>query len=235
MHKYVSQVAHDINNPVGNCLMYSQMMEELLADLAENPGEDDIAQAREFNNNIKMALNNLTGVLDAWVMAHKIVSDEYQPEMQPAEPVPYLETALREIRIYTDRKKLQLDKQWTDAGLKVESDPKIIKRVFESMSMLMVMFANQQDVLRFSIQQSETHAVINMEDSYTDPREALHNRFTGEEPWNDGEVLQEGILKPAGYGLKFCGVALKLLNAEPEVKQSQLGGLHFSFKLPLLK
>lgn len=235
MHKFVSQVAHDINNPVGNCLMYSQMMEELLADIAEGQEESQVRQVQDFNQNIKMALNNLTGIIDAWVIAQKIMDDVYVNEVQPMDVVQLLNSAVDELQIYTGRKKLEILKEWPTSGLKVEADQNIVKRVFENMAMLLVMFADQQDTLRFKVVQDESVALISMEDSYKDQRNALHARFTGDEPWENGEVLNEGVLKPAGYGLKFCGVALKYLDAEPEVQQSELGGLKFTFRLPLLQ
>ncbi len=232
MNKLVAQIAHDVNNPVGNSLMYSQMLDEILNDLKNEYQNGEIEQAIEFNQNIKLALNSLTGILEAWVTGHHIAAGTHKFEKQALDPSVMLNKAIGETGIYTTRKRIKILKEWDESVPPVYTDLKVFQRILENMVMLMVIFATYEDTLRFIISDQGDKVGISMEDSYTDPRQALQDRFTGKEPWKDGEVLNEGVLKPAGYGLKFCGIALTELNAEPDVTPSELGGLKFSFKLP---
>lgn len=233
MNTLVSQLAHDIKNPVGNCMMYNEMMQQAIQQLRDKSEGEELDDLVEFSRNIKTSLNNLMEVLDAWVIAHQIVHQQYQMEQEPVSIKELLEEALGNVEPYTERKKLRIINDWNDSDFTVATDQNILKRIIQNMVMMLITFADREDSLRFSLKKEDTHLKVTMEDSYTHPREVVYDRFTGNETWVENEVPKEGILKPAGYGLKFCGIALTYLKAEPQVEESDLGGLKFSFKLPV--
>lgn len=235
MNKFVAQLVHDIKNPVGNSMMYNEMLYETLRDLQAQDGNEEISELIEFSGNIKAALNNLIELLDAWVICDQIMHEDYKGDEEPVAIDSEIEKAINDLKPYHERKNLNIVKNWNESngGFTVYSDGNILPKVIRNMVLLLVNFADSNDDLQFTLSLSDGKLHVKMEDSYTHSRDFIYDRFTGNELWEEYEVPKEGVIKPAGYGLKFCGVALNYLNAEPKVEKSDLGGLSLSFSLPI--
>ncbi len=235
MNKFVAQLVHDIKNPVGNSMMYNEMLYESLKELQAQDGCGEVSELTEFSGNIKASLTNLVELLDAWVISQQIIEGEYSAQENPVTIDREIEEALAYFKSYHQRKNLNLIKNWegSGGGYTLFTDGNIMSKVIRNMVYLLVNFADPNDTLQFTILKSDDKLQVKMEDSYSHARDFIYDRFTGCESWEEYEVPKEGIIKPAGYGLKFCGVALKYLNAEPKVDKSDLGGLSLSFVLPV--
>lgn len=227
--KFAAQMSHDIKNPLGNALMYTDL---LISDL-KTSSSADAAQFEYLAKNIKISLNSLIVQIDTWATAIKLKDGLYDPDLKETDLGSLLSSLLDEQAVYLKRKKINSEVKIPSGDCLIKTDAFLLKHMLENLFSMMLMYASPEDTMRFSVEKSDLECVLILEDTYKGDRENILKKLHTGVVYAVDDVLEEGILKPAGYGMMFCNEAAKTLALKPHINKSELGGLSIKLHFPL--
>lgn len=233
--KFVSQLAHDIKNYIGNTSMYSEMLMAEVRDQVPGGGvnEEFAEHLLLMLENIRLSATGLLSEVDSWSAAQKIKNNDYKVTKEDVDVADLLRQVIEDTKMYLDKKGIKVKASYAYEECMAYTDPFLLKTVFRNILDMMLLYASKDDTLIARVDMNGDVYNISFEDSYQAPRKNIEYRFMHGIDVDFFEVPKEGILKPAGYGIMFCGEALSLLNAGQMVAPSVNGGLSFSFNIPL--
>lgn len=229
-------MAHDIKNPIGNAVMFSEIMYYELQEKKDESSETD----KEFHSkmmgmaeNIRLSVQSLLTQVDSWTTALRIKSKEYDVSHNAFDLIDCIEKAYEDHEMYFNKKGIKLSKKFAYEECVIVSDDFLVKNIFYNLFSMMLIYASQGDEIIVRVDMNDDFYDIMIEDKYEGNRENIIKRFEQGVNISDIDVPEAGILKPASYGMMFCGEALRILAANQKVAPAMNGGLLFTFRLPL--
>lgn len=230
---FIASLAHDLKNSVGNSMMYSELLSTELKELAETDGpvNSEIEGLVLMSENIRMSSSKLINQINSWVYVQHLISGNYQEELSTFNFIELINSVADSNFLSLSQKSIVLEKDWDDQDIQICADYEILKLALDNLLIQSIIFSNSGDTIIVSVRSDESFITISVSDSYGNSREPVIDRFLGKAEISGDEIPDEGILKATGYGMIFCGLALKRIGAHPKVEKNERGGNTFSFQL----
>ncbi|MEX0772008.1 MAG: hypothetical protein WEB89_05700 [Balneolales bacterium] len=231
--KFIASLAHDLKNSIGNSMMYSELLSAELKELARANGKisSDAESLASMSENIHLSSSKLINQINSWVYVQHLIRNQYVEERSTFNVVTLVENIINSNQLYLSKKRIQPEKVWAEPDLFIYADREILNLVLDNLLIQSIIFSDNGDNLRVSIHSDEDVITIGIADSCNKSRGPVISRFLGETEVTGDEIPDEGILKATGYGMIFCGLALKKIGAKAKVDKNDLGGITFSFQI----
>lgn len=227
--KFASQFAHDIKNPLGNALMYNDL---LLSEL-EEADHPAAGQRLMLAKNMQLSLQSLMFQIDTWAAAIHLHQGAYSLEKKPCDATALCLQVIARHRTFFKRKNVQMDTHFPDQPALVLADSFLLEMVLENLISMMLLFANYDDTVRIGLSTHESTRELWLEDMYSGDRSEITARIQNGVTIAVDEPVEGGMLKPAGYGMMLCGEVSKTLDVPVRVEETNAGGLRVGFQFPL--
>lgn len=233
LDEFAAKLVHDLKTPLGNSIMYSELLVTELEQLKQDHPElrEDVDGVVQISRNIYMVCQKLLNQIDSWGYVQHLLSGRYIPQPESLQVDEVINKVLQGNRMYMDRKKIELEVDY-DAGQKeIHADPELLRLGLDNILMMMITYADTEDRISVVTEKQGDRLEILLTDSYQGDRGFLKERFEAQS-FSGTEVPSEGLLKYSAYGMIFCSVALARMGAERHVEKVEKGGLRFRISLP---
>lgn len=229
--KFISSLAHDLKNSIGNNMMYSELLSAELKELAESNSHDqDYGSLLLMSENIRLSSCKLINQINSWVYTQHLISGQYEDERSTFNLISLVESIIASNLLYLDKKNLQIETNWDNQVMMVDFDREILHLILDNLMIQSIIYSNPHDSIKIFLTVNDDIVNFTLADAYSSGRDQIISRFLGEGNITGDEIPEEGILKATGYGMIFCGLALKKLGARAGVEKNDMGGLNFSIQ-----
>ncbi|MEX2633043.1 MAG: hypothetical protein WD267_03360 [Balneolales bacterium] len=213
-------------------MMYSELLSLELQELADSniQTENDIESLVQMSENIRLGSSKLINQINSWVYTHHFIEGSYEEELKRFSLTVLFNSIIDSNLLYLSKKEIKLNIICDDEVF-LTADSEILKLIIDNLLIQCIIFSNPGDEIRISVYETPENISLSIADAYGSPRSEVIQRFLNETDVTGDEIPEEGILKATGYGMIFCGLAIKQIKAQAKVEKNDLGGLTFSILL----
>lgn len=214
-------VAHEINNPLGGILVFSQMlMREMDKD---SPHYEDVKEILHATERCKAIVENLLEFARTNPADRKVAKDEEFNVIEAAK------TALRFARVSVPQHMIDIEEEWTDTTFVLKGDRNKVIQVFLNLIQNAVQAMPDGGTLTLKSNRVGDKIIFQVVDTGVGIPEEFRQKifdpfFTTKEPG-------EGT----GLGLAICYGIVKDLGGELNVSSKVNSGTSFSIEFPIAK
>ncbi|MEF3694222.1 MAG: tetratricopeptide repeat-containing sensor histidine kinase [Candidatus Cloacimonadota bacterium] len=223
LNKLISLLSHDVRGPAASVSSALRMMldEEFDEDLKKVLMEDMIRSMDSMTD-------LLTEIL-LWIQSRRY-SSGLEDMMRETELLPLINGALELYKSQANRKKITVESGIDTLLISAYTEPITLKTVLRNLISNAIKFTPQNGMIKLSSSQTDTHAVITIEDNGVGmDQEKIDLLLRQELRSSPGTNQEEG----SGMGLRLSLGYLKLLHADLKVKSQPGIGTVFTINLPL--
>lgn len=220
---FVKKLAHDVKGPVGNTAMFSQLLEEKMNMLDSEDLEEagiDISQFKELSNTIVHINKKLLTQLQCWVDAFEIKHGNFQYEAQRVKAGEVVDEIKELNRIYLDKKNIELEDIHVDRDTEFIINKDLLFQILDQLISLSITFGEQNSSIQIKGESNESFYKFSVIDQYEGARDNIIERYTENIESIDTLMPEEGILKPAAFGMIFINLAVDMTGGEKGVDQN---------------
>ncbi|MBN1117228.1 MAG: PAS domain S-box protein [Bacteroidales bacterium] len=219
--QFISILAHDIKNPFGSLLGFS----ELLAENADTYDRQKIISQAGIINQIAVNTHNLLEDILLW---SKATSDNYSMELSNINASNELNTVLEVLIPLASYKQIQI-KNEVENTIQLYTDSYILKTVFRNLISNAIKFTNKGGVITIRTQENANEIKFSVADTGIGMKQvAIDKLFKLEHFTSTKGTNQE---KGTGFGLRICKELVGKIGGALHV-ESELGkGSTFAFTL----
>ena len=203
-----------------------------LQDLAEaNPQVGaEIEPLVQMSENIRLSNSKLINQINSWVYTHHFLNGIFEKEVSAINMASFSDAIIETNQYYLTKKGIKLEKDW-ESDISLTTDKDILRLILDNLFTQIIIFSDNRNLIRFTLSQTPDTVTISIGDQHDSDRREVIERFLDEAGEITGdEIPEEGILKATGYGMIFCGQAIKILDGQASVEPNDLGGLTFSMQ-----
>jgi K+-sensing histidine kinase KdpD len=201
---FVRLLAHDIKGPVGNTVMFTDMVSDQLDQLIDDQPQlqPDLEMIRSMVANIETVNQKLFHQLQSWVEAHELEYGHMQWDIQEFSISELLAEVREANNLYVEKKRIALN---IDApqGVMMTFDPTVVKRMLDTLITLSVTYSEPQQEIRISVQELDDQIRFEIKDQVVKGRGDIEDRLQWDEPLEEGLIPGNGILKASEFGLIY--------------------------------
>lgn len=216
--EFVRKLAHDIKGPIGNTIMFSELVFDNLEVLSNTKPElaSELENIMYLSKNIHRVNKKLINQLQSWVDTYELEYDKLEMFPSPVDIAKLVDEILDLNDLYLDKKNINLQKQ-IPGNLTVEIDKDVLSRILDTLLTQSITYIENDSTIQLKVEELDEAVRIAVADNYQGSRDNLIQRFT--EPTDDIEDLlpSEGILKATSYGMIFINKVLEELGGESGV------------------
>jgi len=235
--EFVKKLAHDIKGPVGNTVMFSQLLEEKLNMLEANASEqnrDEVAHVKELSYTIVQINKKLLTQLQCWVDAFEMDHGSIEVEKTGVAAGEIVEEVKEMNRIYLDKKRIELNTEQIDRDAVLNGSKNLLFQILDQLITLSITFAEQNSSIKVKGGKDEAYYRFSVVDHYQGNRDSAIRRYTEPPGSIDTQLPEEGILKSAAFGMIFCNLAIENMGGEKGVDHTADGNsTEFWFTVPV--
>jgi signal transduction histidine kinase len=224
--KVMSIIGHELRGSLFYLSSASQHLEKLLR-------QGDTATALKFTENIQNATLSVGDIVDNLSKWTAVRRGKLNLQKRPFELGALVDRAVRESRLFAEKKNINLQLKLQDPLLELHGDPNALLTVLLNLLRNAIKFTEQGGDIIISSKASEGVLFLNVEDSGTGiPEEKLQQLFKHDivesEKGTAGEV-------GTGLGLHIAKEILQLHQADITVSSQEGEGSIFTIQFPVLR
>lgn len=232
---FVAKMSHDLKTPVGNAMMYAELMAEDIRSLAEEHPEihDRLDALEKYCGNIHLSASKLINAIQSWGYSYQIEDGVFEIQETDIDLKELLDQIIVRNRIFIKGKSLDVNIDFNSTRKRYRTDRELITLVIDNLLTLFINMSGNGSSI--SILVEEASAGIRF--SFRLPPPAFNQKlvdiYTDVITIKDRMIPEQGILKPGGYSLIFSALALKHIGAVRGVDKEGTDPRSFWFELPL--
>ncbi len=214
-YEFVSKMSHDLKTPVGNAMMYTELMVDDIKNLLEEyPDlEDKLNPLIQYCNNIHLSSSKLINSIQSWGYSYQIEDGSFEIRAEDVDMKKLLLKVIASNEIFISGKSLDINLVYECRQTDCRSDPELLTLIFDNLLMLFINMARNGDEIRITVKDDDDGMMIRFFAAKASFTEILTDMFQSGISITDHLIPEQGILKPSGYGLLFASLALDFLNA----------------------
>lgn len=223
MNQFVGMAAHDLRNPLGNILIYSEFLKED----EENLNEEQIEFINQIGSLSKFMLNLVTDLLDvSTIESGKIELKSEQVDLQSLiEKVVYLNNRSAE------KKNIKLTFEKSSGEILLNLDSGKIEQVLSNLISNAIKYSNPDTETKISTEVKNNIVTVSVKDGGLGIAEnELKNLF---KPFQTANVESTDGERSTGLGLYIARRIIEAHNGKINVESKLDSGSNFYFSLPL--
>ena len=232
---FVAKMSHDLKTPVGNAMMYAELLQEDIRSLAEDHPEirDRLEPLQLYCGNIHLASSKLINAIQSWGYAYQIENKEFEIQESPIDLTELLDHVITRNKLFIEGKSLDVHIDYRSDRKVIHSDRELMTLVFDNLMSLFVNMAPANSSITIEVDKEDEELLFRFLLPKPVFNQKLIDIFVGDISIRDREAPEQGILKPGGYGLIFVSMALRHVGAVRGVSDEGEDPRSFWFRLPL--
>ncbi|MGM0588157.1 MAG: sensor histidine kinase [Bacteroidota bacterium] len=201
---FVRLLAHDIKGPVGNTMMFTEMVRDQLGQLIDaNPQlQSELEMVRSMVANIETVNQKLFHQVQSWVEAHELQYGHMQWDIQEFKVDEVLEQLRDQNELYVEKKRIALEIE-SPKDLTMTFDPAVLERMLDTLLTLSVTYSEPEREIRISVEPEDKRVTFNIEDQVTNGRGEIEERLQWEGELTESFIPGNGVLKASEFGLIY--------------------------------
>ncbi|MDG5766108.1 hypothetical protein QA596_01430 [Balneolales bacterium ANBcel1] len=232
---FVAKMSHDLKTPVGNAMMYAELMAEDIRTLLEEHPElgDHLLPLEHYCKNIHLSSSKLINAIQSWGYSFQIEDNVFQIDETAVNLKDMLEGAIKANQLFIKGKSLQVSFDYASATEVYHTDQELIKLVFDNLLTLFITMGRNGAAIHVDVTDDENGILFR----FLAPDAAFHPKlvdvFSSDIRIRDRMAPEQGVLKPGGYNLIFVNLALRYIGGATGVDDEETRPRSFWFRLPL--
>jgi len=234
--KIVRNIAHDLKGPIGNTLMFSELLRDQLKNMSgqESEIDNELSSLQDLAENVHKINEKLITLVDSWSEIYKILQGDVKPERKKLEVGDIVEELRERNELYFNKKDITCI--WAvPEKLTFYSDHDMLLRILDNLLTVSVTNVDYDAKIEFCVENlSDGSIQFTVSDQQMGDRKQLYEHYL--EHWSidkfSEEKLGESIIKASGVGLVYCSVAVDALDGTKGVTEKDDGMAEVWFKLP---
>lgn len=222
-NQFIGMAAHDLRNPLGNILNYSEFLEEETANLTE----DQIEIIHEIKSLSFFMLNLVTDLLDvSSIESGEIILHEKEIDLITiAQKIIYIN------KISADKKNIKITLNSDIQSLTLIADKEKIEQVLTNLITNAIKFSFNNSEIKINIKIKESNALVTVKDEGQGIKENEINLLF--KPFQRTSSKSTGGEKSTGLGLFIVRKIVEAHNGKVWVESEYKKGSCFNFTLPI--
>ncbi len=221
-NRFFSILSHDLRNPFGSVLGYSEMLREDFHDLSD---EEKI----NFIEQINIASNRIYRLLEDLLEWSKLNMDSFDPDLMKLDLFDEAEETISLLKINAAKKNVQLENQ-IQPGCEIYSDASMVQLLLRNLISNAIKFSPPGGDIKVSSKENDGYVEISVADNgigIQPDKIPLLFRL-------DAKYSTEGTAKEkgTGLGLVLCKEIVDKLKGQIRVESQPGKGSTFTFLLP---
>ena len=232
---FVAKICHDMKSPVGNAMMYSELLIDDIETLkSEHPEiSDDLEPLKHYCKNIHLSSSKLINTVQSWGYAYQIEDGIYESSKEDINLKQLLDQIVSDNQIFIRGKSLDVNVAYDSTITSINADKELLRLVLDNLFTLFVSVAGNGKSVHIRVADDDNSILFLFYPPQTSFRPNLVEAYAGDQSISSNVVPEQGILKPGGYALLFVNSALVYMGAEHGVDQESGESPSFWFRLPL--
>ncbi len=232
---FVAKMSHDLKTPVGNAMMYSELMADDIRTLAEEHPEisEKLAPLEHYCGNIYLASSKLINAIQSWGYSFQIDDGVFEINPTAINVKDLLEGIIKRNEIFIKGKSLDVSVDYRSERDVYHTDHELLKLVIDNLMTLFINMAGKGTPIDIRVSDDAGGMLFRFFVSEAAFNEKLVETFTSDISIRNRMSPEQGILKPGGYSLIFASLALKYIDANRGVDREGKSPRSFWFRLPL--
>ncbi len=232
---FVAKMSHDLKTPVGNAMMYAELMSEEIRSLAdENPEfKSRLDPLEHYCGNIYLSSSKLINAIQSWGYAYQIEDGVFEIQETAVDLKELLDNIIKRNQLFIRGKSLDVGVEYRSDRKIYHTDRELITLVFDNLMTLFINMASAGSQIAIEVDKKGDGLLFRFLLPKSVFNRKLMDIFTGDITISKHPAPEQGILKPGGYGLIFAARALQHIGAERGVDDETADPRSFWFQLPL--
>jgi len=233
--EFVSKITHDLKTPVGNAMMYAELMSEDINMLMEEHPEinDQLESLKYYCSNIQLSSSKLINSVQSWSYAYQIEDGVFEQNKSQVNLRGLIQSVIERNDIFIQTKSLQVSLEYDSEVQSISTDQEVMNLIMDNLVTLFIGMAPNNDPLRIRVTDDDGGLMFRFFVSGTAFSETLEKAYTSDFSIKEQIAPKQGILKPGGYALMFVNIALKAMKAGHGIDAADVDPRSFWFRLPL--
>jgi signal transduction histidine kinase len=232
--EFVSKVTHDLKTPVGNAMMYAELMSDDINMLIEEHPEisDQLESLKYYCGNIQLSSSKLINFVQSWSYAYQIEDGVFEQKKSQVNLRELIQSVIERNDIFIQTKSLQVSLEYDSEVQSISTDQEVMNLILDNLVTLFIGMAPNNDPLRIRVTDDDGGLMFRFFVSGTAFNETLENAYKSDFSIKEQIAPKQGILKPGGYALMFVNIALKEMKAGHGIDAADVNPRSFWFRLP---
>ncbi|MEX0679875.1 MAG: histidine kinase dimerization/phospho-acceptor domain-containing protein [Balneolales bacterium] len=235
--EFVAKMSHDLKTPVGNAMMYAELItEDVKALSVEHPElKDQLEELIHYCKNIHLSSSKLINAIQSWGYTYQIEDGVFELKNQETNLKELFQEVIDKNSVFIKGKLLDVSLDYQSVRETYHTDSEVMRLVFDNMLILFISLASQNSGFKVLVDDQDGGIRIRFIAPKAAFSQNLIDMYSKDISISDVLVPGQGILKPGGYGLLFVNLVLRLLKARHGVIPEQEGKEQPSYwmQLPL--
>ncbi len=233
--EFVSKVTHDLKTPVGNAMMYADLLtEEIRMLMDDNPElRDQLESLLYYTGNIRLSSSKLINYVQSWSYAYQIEDGVFEERKTEIRLKELMDEVIARNDIFIQTKSLQVAAEFDGARETCQADQEVMALILDNLLTLLIGMAPNNGVMPIRVTEEDGGLMVRFVAPNAAFNETLIEAYCGSISIKEQVAPSQGILKPGGYALMFVNIALRKMKAAHGVDPEGADQRSFWFRLPL--
>jgi signal transduction histidine kinase len=233
--EFVSKVTHDLKTPVGNAMMYADLLTEEIRMLMDDHPElrDQLESLLYYTGNIRLSSSKLINYVQSWSYAYQIEDGVFEERKSEIRLKELMEEVIARNDIFIQAKSLQVAAEFDGARGTCQADQEVMALILDNLLTLFIGMAPNNGVMPIRVTEEDGGLMVRFVAPNAAFNETLIEAYSGSISIKEQVAPSQGILKPGGYALMFVNIALHKMQAAHGVDPEGADQRSFWFRLPL--
>lgn len=224
-NQFLGMAAHDLRNPLGNIINYSEFLEE------ENENLND--EQNHFVKQIKSLSWFMHNLINDLLEVSTIESGNINLNLESVDFISLVERNINLNKNFADKKKIKIHFNQPERGLNIKIDRNKIEQVITNLISNAIKYSNSGTEIFVDVRSENESAICSVKDSGLGiPDEELKLLF---KPFQKTSVKSTAGEKSTGLGLHICKRIVEAHNGKIWAESKVGEGSRFYFTLPCIE
>ena len=232
---FVAKMSHDLKTPVGNAMMYAELMQDDLRALAEEHPElqDKLMPLEHYCRNIHLSSSKLVNAIHSWSYSFQLEDSEFKIDETAINVREMLDEIIQRNEIFIKGKALDVAVDYQSGREVYHTDQELFKLIVDNLMTLFLNMGKRKSPIHIKVLDDEQGMLFRFVVSEAAFHAKLIDIYTGDIDLRYWTAPEQGVLKPGGYSLIFTNLALRYIGAAKGVDPEGQEDRSFWFRLPL--
>ncbi len=232
---FVAKMSHDLKTPVGNAMMYAELLTGDIESLAgEHPEiREQLEPLKFYCGNIYLASSKLINAIQSWGYSYQMDDGVFELNKKEIDLKKRLNDTITRNDILIRGKSLDVRVDYRSGQHLYSTDEEVMSLILDNLVTFFVGMAGNSHTIDVEVKEDSGGLLFRFYPTKPAFDKKLITNYSGNISVKDRIVPDQGILKPGGYGLIFSNLALRYIGASHGVDDETTEPRSFWFRLPL--